>query len=231
MTPYYQDDAVTIYHADCMDVLPTLNSGSVHAVITDPPFIIGAVSAGNMNAKSGGWADMMNSSLWFASWYREVDRVLKSSGVFWSFLNWRSIPVVMRAAIDAQLPLTSMAVWDKRWIGPSGPQGLRSSYEMIALFCQPDFAISDRGVADVIPFKVGSYKPSGHPAEKPLGLLARLIQVSALPNDAIIVDPFLGSGTTARAAKDAGLRCVGIEAEERFCEIAAKRMAQEVLPL
>lgn len=91
--------------------------------------------------------------------------------------------------------------------------------------------MSDRGVPDVIRYKVGSYKASGHPAEKPLGLVARLIEISDLPPGSLVVDPFLGSGTTARAAKDAGLRCVGVEAEERYCEMAAKRCAQEVLAL
>ena len=229
--PYYEDDAVTIYHGDAMEILPTLRAGSVDAVITDPPYIIGAVSAGNMASKSGGWQDMMNSAMWFAAWYREVNRILRSSGVFWTFCNWRSLPVVMRAALDAQLPITSCAVWDKQWIGPGGPQGLRPSYEMIALMCQQAFTVPDRGVADVIQSKVGSYKESGHPAEKPLKLLSRLIEISALPADALIVDPFLGSGTTLRAAKDARRRAIGIEAEERYCEIAAKRMAQEVLAL
>jgi len=231
MSPYYQDDAVTIYHGDALDLLPTLPTGSVDAVITDPPYIIGAVSAGNMNSKAGGWQDMMNSAMWFAAWYAEVGRALRSSGAFWTFCNWRSLPVVMRAAMDARLPITSCAVWDKQWIGPGGPQGLRPSYEMIALMCQQEFTIPNRGVADVIPHKVGSYKASGHPAEKPLGLIARLIEISSLPDDALIVDPFLGSGTTLRAAKDAGRRAIGFEAEERYCEIAARRMGQEVLAL
>lgn len=231
MTPYYSDDAVTIYHGDALDVMADIRTGSVDAVVTDPPYVIGAVSAGNMSSKAGGWQDMMNSALWFAAWYREVDRVLSSSGVFWTFCNWRSLPVVMRAALDAQMPVTSCAVWDKQWIGPGGPQGLRPSYEMIALLCQQGFAVKNRGIADVIAHKVGSYKASGHPAEKPLGLLARLLEISDLSAGALVVDPFLGSGTTLRAAKNAGLRGIGIESEERYCEIAAKRMAQEVLDL
>jgi DNA modification methylase len=226
MKPYYEQDGITIYHGDSMEVLPTLATSSVDAVITDPPYVIGAVSAGNMASKSGGWADMMNSSGWFRDWYREVGRGLRRDGVFWTFCNWRSLPVVMRAAIDAQLPITSLAVWDKKWIGPGGNQGLRPSYELIALLAQPDFSVADRGVPDVIPHKVGSYKENGHPAEKPLGLVSRLIDISSLSPGQLVVDPFLNSGTTAKAAKDAGLRCVGIEAEERYCEIAAKRLAQ-----
>lgn len=231
MTPYYEDEWATIYHGDALEILPTLNRSSIDAVITDPPYVIGAVSAGNMASKAGGWADMMNSALWFSAWYRQVDRLLRRTGVFWSFCNWRSLPVVMRAALDAGLPITSLAVWDKQWIGPGGSQGLRPSYELIALMCGPDVGIPDRGVADIIPSKVGSHKPTGHPAEKPERLIARLLDISGLAPGSVVLDPFLGSGTTAKAAKDAGIRSVGIEAEERYCEIAARRLAQGVLDL
>jgi DNA modification methylase len=226
VTPYYEDGAATIYHGDALEVLPTLTAGAVHTVVTDPPYVIGAVSAGNMASKSGGWADMMNSSLWFTAWYREVDRLLKSSGSFWTFANWRTLPVVMRAALDASLPITSMMVWDKEWIGPGGSQGLRPSYEVCALLAQPDFAVRDRGIADIWRCKVGSYKPNGHPAEKPVPLVSRILATCSLATGSLVLDPFMGSGTAAIAAQAQGLRFVGIEAEERWCELAASRLAQ-----
>lgn len=229
MKPYYEDEKVTIYHGDSLDILGDMEPATVAAVVTDPPYVIGAVSAGNIRSKSGGWGDMMNSALWFSAWYRQVDRLLRSDGSFWTFCNWRSLPVVMRAAIDAGLPVTSVGVWDKEWIGPGGPVGLRPSYEMFALMAQPEFTIKDRGIADVWRHKVGSYKEHGHPAEKPEKLVRRIIATCELPLGSLIVDPFLGSGTTAVAAKNAGMRCVGIEFEERYCEIAAKRLGQEVL--
>lgn len=229
MKPYYQDDFVTIYHGDALELLPTFKRASFNAVLTDPPYIIGSLSAGSMASKSGGWADMMNSALWFTSWYKMTKHLLRSDGVFWSFLNWRSLPVVMRAALDAELSITSMAVWDKQWIGPGGTQGLRPSYEMVALFCQPDFSISNRGVPDIIKSQVGSYKPHGHPAEKPLNLMNQILAISDLKPGALVLDPFMGSGTTLEAAKSIGLQVVGIEAEEKYCEIAAKRCGQDYL--
>jgi site-specific DNA-methyltransferase (adenine-specific) len=227
--PYYGDGTVTIYHGDALDALPLIERGSVSAVVTDPPYVIGAVSAGNMASKSGGWTDMMNSALWFSAWYREIGRVLHRRGSFWTFLNWRSQPVVMRAALDAGMPITSMAVWDKQWIGPGGPQGLRPSYEMFALMAQPDFTVRDRGIPDVWAHKVGSYKASGHPAEKPEPLIRRILSTCELQPGSVVLDPFLGSGTTAVAAQALGLRCIGVEAEERFCEMAVGRLAQDVL--
>ena len=230
-SPYYSDEFVTLYHGDALEVLPELPAGTAHAVITDPPYVIGAVSAGNMASKSGGWADMMNSALWFTAWYRLADRVLRSDGSFWTFANWRTLPVVMRAAVDARLPVTSLVVWDKEWIGPGGPQGLRPSYEVIALMAGPGFGIPDRGVPDVWRHKVGSYKPNGHPAEKPEPLVGRIVDVCELAPDSLIVDPFAGSGTTLAAARARGMRAVGIEAEERWCEAIARRLGQGTLDL
>ena len=224
--PYYADERVTLFHGDALDILPGLAAGSARLVVTDPPYVIGAVSAGNIGAKSGGWADMMNSAMWFTAWYRMCDRLLKHTGALWTFCNWRSLPVVMKAAIDAGLPVTSLAVWDKEWIGPGGQQGLRPSYELIALLAKAGFAVPDRGIADVLRHKTGGYKPDGHPAQKPEALVRRILQLSGLAPDDLVIDPFLGSGTTALAAGSLGLRCIGIEAEERWCELAARRLSQ-----
>jgi site-specific DNA-methyltransferase (adenine-specific) len=79
-------------------------------------------------------------------------------------------------------------------------------------------------------YKWASFKPNGHPAEKPVALLSRLITESTR-GPAVILDPFLGSGSTLAAAKTTGHRAIGIEAEEKWCEIAANRCRQEVLGL
>ena len=229
--PYYDEDGITIYHGDALDVLPTLESATATCVVTDPPYVIGAVSAGNMASKSGGWTDIMNSAGWFRSWYVEVDRILKRRGSFWTFCNWRSLPVVMRAASDARLAITSMLVWDKEWIGPGGSQGLRPSYELVALMAGPDFAIPNRGVPDIWREQVGSYKPHDHPAEKPEALVRRILTVVAVPQGELVIDPFMGSGTTAESARILGHRFIGIEAEERWCEVAARRVSQGVLAI
>lgn len=226
-TPYYTDDLVKLYHGDALEVMDQLAPGSIDLIVTDPPYIIGAVSAGSLGSKAGGWADMMNSAMWFSAWYRKADRLLRHSGAMWSFCNWRSLPVVMRAAADAGLPITSTLVWDKQWIGPGGSQGLRPSYELACLFAKPEFAIPDRGVPDVWQHKTGGYKENGHPAEKPVDLMRRIIRTSG--NAGVVLDPFMGSGTTVVAAQIEGVRAIGIEAEEKWCELAAKRLSQGAL--
>lgn len=225
--PYYEDGSTVIHHGDALEVMDALPAGSIDLIVTDPPYVIGAVSAGSLGSKAGGWADMMNSAMWFSAWYRKADRLLRHSGAMWSFCNWRSLPVVMRAASDAGLSITSTLVWDKQWIGPGGPVGLRPSYEMACLFTKPDFAIPDRGVPDVWQHKTGGHKPNGHPAEKPVDLMRRIIRTSG--NAGVVLDPFMGSGTTLVAAQAEGVRAIGIEAEVRWCDLAVKRLGQETL--
>lgn len=231
LTPYYERAGIALYEGDALDILPELRAASVDLVLTDPPYIIGAVSAGTLVSKAGTWGDMMNSARWFADWYRMYRRVLKPTGALWTFCNWRSLPVVMKAATDAEWAVTSILVWDKDWIGPGGQQGLRPAYELVALMAMPDFAIPDRSLRDIWVEPWSAFKPNGHPAEKPVSLLSRLIQASFPSGEPIILDPFMGSGTTVRAAKDLGHRAIGIESEAKWCEHVARRLAQEVLPL
>lgn len=229
MPPYYDDGRTILHCADSLDILPTLRAGSVDICVTDPPYIIGAVSAGNMATKAGGWGDMMNSARWFRDWYAMVRRVLKQDGSLWTFCNWRSLPVVMNAAAGAKWGVTSVLVWDKDWIGPGGSVGLRPSYELVALMAMPDFAIPNRGICDVWKEPWSAFKPNGHPAEKPVALLSRIIETSGMGKDGVVLDPFSGSGSTLRAASNLGMRSIGIEIEDDWCEVAVGRLRQSVL--
>lgn len=229
-TPYYTDDLVTLYHGDALEILPEIPPGSVHHVITDPPYILQAGSSSTKGSKTGGWADMMNASHWYASWYRLVSSTLKETGSLWTFGNWRSLPVLQRAAIDSGLPAVSCMIWDKAWIGPAGPQQLRSQYELCLVLAKSQFFIRDRSQGDVLTIQASSSKPTGHPAEKPKSLLRRIIELSGAIAGDLILDPFTGSGTALVAAKELGIRAIGIEAEERWCEVAARRLLQDGLP-
>lgn len=225
MKPYYEEAGITIYHGDCRDVLPAL--GSFDLVVTDPPYSFGMASTAQ-EGKAGSWADLMNSASWYAEWLRECKRITANrEGAAWVFNSWRSFPILARAAYEVGWGIESLLVWDKEWIGPGGSRGLRPSYELVALFAQSGFSLDDRGLPDIWRSKWSALKPHGHPAEKPIALVGRLIRESGAHS---VLDRFVGSGTTLAAAQRlGGCTAVGIEAEERYCEIAAKRLAQGVL--
>lgn len=225
MKAYYEDSHATIYHGDAREVLPDIAVADL--VITDPPYVFGLAST-NQEGKAGGWGDLMNNAVFYASWMRECARFMQNrNGAMWIFNSWRSFPVLARASFEISWPITSLLVWDKEWIGPGGPVGLRPSYEMVALFAANDFRLANRGLPDIWRSKWSSRKPSGHPAEKPEPLVRRLISESG---GGLVLDPFMGPGTTLRAAKNLARKGIGIEIEERWCEVAAKRLGQEMLP-
>jgi DNA modification methylase len=128
-----------------------------------------------------------------------------------------------KAACDIGWSIESLLVWDKQWIGPGGQKGLRPSFELVALFAGEDFVIPNRGIPDVQSFKWSSTKPNGHPAEKPVALMDFLIRNSTKPGD-VVMDLFMGSGTTGVAALASDRRFIGVEMDERFFDLACERI-------
>ena len=208
----------TLYLGDCMEILPTLPK--VDAVITDPPYGVNTKSDGG--GKLSPWGDLCNSAYWYAAWIGEVRRKLQPTGALWTCLNWRSLVTFQKASCDIAWPIDSLMVWDKRWIGPGGTKGLRPSYELVALFGGADFAIKDRGLPDVQQFPVGSYKPNGHPAEKPITLTDFLVKHTP----GVVLDCFMGSGTTGVSAVSAGRSFIGIEQDPKWFDLSCKRIAE-----
>jgi site-specific DNA-methyltransferase (adenine-specific) len=224
VTPAWQQGDVTLYLGDCLEVLPTLRNESVQLVLTDPPYMMAAVSSGQLGGKCGTWGDMMNSAFWYAAWYTECWRVLDEAGCFWTFTSWRTLPITLEAAARARIGVTSMLVWDKEWIGPGGISGLRPSYELIALMGKSKFAIPDRSTPDIWRCPSSSQKPHGHPAEKPERLLRLLIERTAIMGT--VLDPFMGSGTTGVACVQLGRKFIGIEIDKTYFDIAVKRISE-----
>lgn len=216
-------DRWTLVNDDALTAIRSLPDQSVDAVVTDPPYGINTKSDGT--GKLNPWADLCNAALWYSSWIGQCRRVLKPTGSLWSCLNWRSLPTFQKAACDVAWPIESLAVWDKAWIGPGGPRGLRPSYEMIALWCMDEFAIPDRGVPDVVRVKWSGFKPHSHPAEKPEGLVEWVLDTAAVPSGGLVVDLFSGSGTTGAVCVRRGLRFWGCEMDAVHHRAASARIA------
>lgn len=215
MTPYYEHSGITIYHGNCMDVLPQLPK--VGLVLTDPPYGIEGLVGGY-----GREGRNIEGDKNLIACHDSLSQCVKlcDNGWILCFYSCRVTPEFF-AGIDKGLKYFGELIWDKRAPGMGG--ALRYQHENIAIFkigeaqaLEPEFSIL-------------SYYRQGidHPHEKPLGLMTALITFAGA-GDGIILDPFMGSGTTMRAAKDLNRKAIGIEIDERYCEIAAQRLRQEV---
>jgi DNA modification methylase len=209
MTPYYDEGGITIYHGDCLDVLPTLDRPDM--ILTDPPYGLG-------DLWQGGGGEHTKSSWRFApaeamAWDgRTVDGVAQLTDaatyvVIWGG-NYYPLP-----------PTRCWFLWDKK----QNDQWTTAQAEMA-------WTNVDRPVRMFRMSQVEAHTGmnKAHPAQKPEALFSWCIAM-VRADISTLVDPYMGSGTSLRVAKDRGIRAVGIEVDERYCEIAARRLAQGVL--
>jgi len=200
MTPYYQDDWATIYCGDCREILPELPK--VDLVLTDPPYGVDITKSNRLSVSRGRGAEAWDGS---APDVETIKVVLESGrdAIIWGG-NYFSLPVCR-----------GYLIWDKQNDGRD--------------FGECEFAWSS---LDAVP-RIHRQRAQGmdggkvHTTQKPLDLFKWCL--SHFPEAQTILDPFIGSGTTLRAAKDLNRHSIGIEIEEKYCEIAAKRLAQEVM--
>lgn len=217
MKPYYEDSAVQIFLGDCREVLPAL--GPVDLVLTDPPY--NAVNIGP-NERTYEHHEVLSDEEyerfcqeWFALAGKLTDRLVFTSGIKYAWLY--------------PAPL-----WVLCWHKPSGVaynrmRGL-NAWEPVLVYGYPPKKWRGQDYFRQDPLNFSKGPERDHPCPKPITLYRWLVENASLEGE-LILDPFMGSGTTLRAAKDLGRKAIGIESEERYCEIAAKRMAQAVLPL
>jgi DNA modification methylase len=222
MVPYYDHAGITIYHADCRDVVPGL---SADVLVTDPPY--------GMNlGKHGGANDERSRELRRGA-YTSYDDTPDNYRAIVAPAIVLALSIVKRGAVFGYAPSIWMlpppsvlgAVHIRAANGRS-PWGFQNLAPILLYGIAPDLNLGAhntvfmaRGKADV---------GLGHPCPKPYEWMSWLVGLASKDCD-IVLDPFMGSGTTLVAAKNLGRRAIGIEIEERYCEIAAKRMSQETL--
>ena len=209
MSPYYSEDGITIYCGDCREIAPSLTADTV---ISDPPYGMGwdnCVSIGpNGKGKTGTRAS------------RYGETIVGDDSPF-DPTPWLSYPQVILWGSNhfgRLLPVGTTLVWVKRYDEAFG--SYLSDAEVAWM----------KGGEGVYCFRETGYKsnePRFHPTQKPIAL----IRWCVTKTEGVILDPYMGSGTTLVAAKTFGRPAIGIEIEERYCEVAVRRLAQGVLPL
>lgn len=230
MTPYYQDELVTLYHADCRAVLPQLHDATFDAVITDPPYSERTHS--NARANDGGGV-RQGVSAFAAITDTDLENALTQMGRVSKGWVIATLDYRHAAQLDLQPPFglkcQRLGVWVKTNPTPqlSGDRPAQG-WESIAYFHRADTRSRWNGGGGHGNYYMRIADPEGHPTAKPLPLVQDLIRKFTNYGD-VVLDPFAGSGTTLRAAVNEGRRAFGIEIEERYCERIASRLAQGAL--
>ena len=210
--PYYQDPAVTIYHGDCREIVPFL--GKFDLLLTDPPYGIGQDRGRGGLRRSKMLGKKLPARRYEGTWDREAP-------------NKRTFELILAAAREHiiwggnyfELPVrTKWLCWDKQQTMPTYSD-CELAWTTLPGIATKIKSLNGNGLLAVEKNRV-------HPTQKPLDLILWCISLATEP--ATILDPFAGSGTTGRAAKDLSKKATLIELDERYCEVSAKRMAQEV---
>lgn len=209
MKPYYEHAGVTIYHGDCREILPSIKKGAADIAITDPPY--------NVGFEYRGWDDSMapaDYETFCSAWFSGLRAICCRTIVFpghgnlgmWFRIHRPSAVGCWYKPGCAGMSIIGGEEWEP-WLYWTGDKGMLGGSSVV---------MARTGFHASVP---------GHPCPKPLNLLLKLIKKASSSS---VIDCFLGSGTTAIAAKRLGISCIGIEIEEKYCEIAAKRLSQEV---
>jgi site-specific DNA-methyltransferase (adenine-specific) len=240
--PYYEHAGITIYHADFRDFSASLEANSIDMVFTDPPYghnnndgdLIHRWEAALGRGESGPARSIANDGpeandlVRFA--FEVFQRVLKpgcccccccgGGGPDPQFARWS-------LWLDEAVGFKQAIVWDKGGLGMGWHY--RRNYEMVLVGEKSGAACRWYGgssQSNVV--RINGIKPQAwdHPTPKPEALPSLFITLHSLPGD-LILDPFMGGGSTLTAAKVAGRRAIGVEIEEKYCEMAARRLEQE----
>jgi len=220
--PVYDRDGITLYRDDCRNVLPIFPAETFDMVITDPPYL---VSYAGRWGSDWGVIEGDSDPSWVLPVFMEISRVLKPDSLCLSFYGWPHTDIFFSAWRKAGLRPVSAIVCVKDRIGLG--RFTRSQHELGFLLAKGKPRRPECATSDV--FHWQRPDPQLHPNQKPLGMVEKII-ATFTNEDAIILDPFAGSGTTLVAARRLGRCAIGAEIEEAHCETAALRLSQELLP-
>lgn len=230
--PYYQDDQVTLYHGDCLEVMASMPGCSVDCVITDPPYTERTHGAAKTNRGKGHGTKAID----FAAF---TDSSLRAALVECGRLTRRwvvaSLDYAHAFGFDADPPDGLRSLRIGVWVKPNPMPQISADrpgqgWEAISFMHRSDAkpAWNGGGKAGVWSYPV--QQNMGHPTVKPLSMVQDWVRLFTDAED-LILDPFAGSGTTLIAAANERRKAIGVELEERYCELIAKRLSNQTMTL
>lgn len=237
MDPYYQDEHITLYHGDCQEIMQSLKEQSVNAVITDPPYTERTHDKARSKRHKENGKHLLNIGVSAFSAITDDDLRVIMSECGRVSQSWVIATLDYKHAVEFDidppngLKCQRIGVWVKtnptpQITGDRPAQG----WEAIAYLHRSQGRSRWNGKGGHGNYVLPIAGSEGHPTAKPIPMIRDMVRKFTNPGDTVL-DPFAGSGTTLRAAVDEGRRAIGVELEERYCEIIAKRLAQGALDL
>lgn len=242
MALLFNQAGVTIHQGDALSILRTLESNSVDALITDPPYSSGAATLAGKQASPaqkyqqsgtkkeyppmlGDAKDQRSFTLWSTLWLTECWRILQEGAPVLVFTDWRQLPAVTDAVQAAGFMWRSVVVWHKTSARPLMGEFRRDTeFVVYARKGKPQIK-SPKCLPGVYKIPVNP-EAKVHITSKPIALIENLMEIC--PEGGTVLDPFLGGGTTAIAARNTGRECVGIELSEAYAQLALQRVQQHI---
>ncbi len=218
---------IELYLGDCLDVMRGMDDGSVDAVITDPPYGIDYQSA-RRSDKNLWKPKIANDKAPFVKWVEGAYKLLKNDACLYCFYRW-DVQSDFYDAIFPWMAVKSQIVWDKVVHGMGDLNGeYAPQHENILFATMPNFGFPGKRPRTVVKQRRVMPDDLLHPNEKPVALISKLILDSTNKND-VVVDLFLGSGTTGVAAVQTGRRFIGVEIDPDYYAIAKKRIQEALM--
>lgn len=222
MKPYYDGHGITIYHGDCREVVANLQDGIADLLLTDPPYSMDYKNKAGQSLRGDGTRLGIRI---FRSALLDLDRLLANDTHVYVFCHWESWPDFYDA-VGAYWRIRNALIWHKNAGGAGDCSGNYAWDYEVVLFAHKGRRLlqgrRDGAVRELLPVPG---RRRDHPTQKPVDLLAYFIEKSSLPGETVL-DPYMGSGSTLVAARMLGRRAIGVEIEERYCEIAARRVEE-----
>lgn len=239
MRPYYEDENCALYLDDAMRVLADLPTGSVDAIVTDPPYSSGGQFRGDRTQATGSKyssaevdvlpdfggdnRDQRSFLLWMNLWLGEAVRVVRPGGACVLFTDWRQLPTMTDALQVGGWVWRGVVPWAKPWSRPAFKQRAYINQCEYVVWGTAGGATGSHGATEPLAgfYQAASPRDREHQTQKPLGVMRDLVKIAQ--EGGTVLDPFMGSGTTGAAALIEGRRFIGCELTQHYMDVAVRR--------
>jgi site-specific DNA-methyltransferase (adenine-specific) len=220
---FESNKTIELWCGDCLELMKNIPDGSVDMVLCDPPYGIDYQSMRKKD-KTKRLPKILNDKKPFTSFIPEIKRIIKTTGCVAIFTRWDVQHAFIEAMEKNGLRPNNSIVWDKKIHGMGDlKRSFGSRYENILFHAEHDFRFQGKRPTDIIACQRVTSSKLLHPNEKPVQLLEKLM-IECCPDNGVVLDTFMGSGSTGVACMNTNRCFIGIELDENYFEIAKKRI-------